>query len=85
MLCLFIKAFRAITQLSEAVHLDKASCTTPPQNVEQFTLHTCTPKFNDTIKYTLVNYHKNPKGESLRGRVSALCFALLWAFALWWQ
>ena len=43
------------TKISEAAHLDKASCTTPPQSVEQFSLHTCTPKFNDTIIYTLVN------------------------------
>ena len=48
-----------------------------PQNVEQFSLHICTPKFNQTILLVLVNYKKNTNGESFRERVLILCFALL--------
>ena len=51
----FTRAFAAIAQLIEAARLHKVSCNTPPQNVEQFSLHICTPKFNDTVPYTLVN------------------------------
>ena len=42
-------------ELAGIAHPHKASCTTPPQNVEQFSLNICTPKFNDTILYTLFN------------------------------
>jgi hypothetical protein len=85
MFLFFIGAFGAITQLSGAAHLHKTSCTTTPQNVEQFPPHIYTPKFDSTMLYTLVSQEKNPKRESLGRRVSTLHFALLWAFALLWQ
>ena len=51
----FTRAFAAIAQLYEAARLHKVSCTTPPQNVAQFSPDICIPKFNDTVPYTLVN------------------------------
>ena len=51
----FTRAFATIAQLSEVARLHKVSCTTSPQNVEQFSLHICTPKFNNTVLYTLAN------------------------------